>query len=466
MSNWKKKAFLDLALNAVKAHGKELLKAEPSDGEDFGLPKKADRPRFYAELLGALSVFESNQDPTVEYEENFNDSNGKKVISRGLLQISIESANGYGAGIKDEKDLHDPAINLKAGVLIMSRWIVKDGLITNTKSEWRGMARYWSPFRDAKKRTAIKEATKAEMAPSLVKDEAKAEKERLVAASAAVPGRTLKKGHRGDDVSEMQKALAAAGFNPGRIDGVFGDKTDAAVRSFQAQRQLKVDGAVGPKTRAALSLGDIFETAKITSICPPYRPKFTAAELDSFCKALKFADAPVKILGIRGHYRDSMGKVGKNDRRIYDDAIVVILDDGTYHTYNANTDPSGRRPGHGTGKYKGMATLVEGLWSGVYTMRKHKQQYDALCQDGGPVTVRRDADDSVPNSNIVKVNGEKFYLHTGMFGINIHRGASNSTSSEGCQTIYPPQWDEFQKLVYKVMKSKKMKTVEYGLVSI
>ena len=35
-------------------------------------------------------------------------------------------------------------------------------------------------------------------------------------------------------------------------DGIFGAKTEAAVRTFQQQNQLTVDGIVGPKTWAAL----------------------------------------------------------------------------------------------------------------------------------------------------------------------------------------------------------------------
>ena len=54
---------------------------------------------------------------------------------------------------------------------------------------------------------------------------------------------------RGDDVKRLQKAL---NFPETEIDGVFGKKTDIAVREFQKNHGLKVDGKVGPATWAAL----------------------------------------------------------------------------------------------------------------------------------------------------------------------------------------------------------------------
>jgi N-acetylmuramoyl-L-alanine amidase len=64
--------------------------------------------------------------------------------------------------------------------------------------------------------------------------------------------RELKKGDRGGDVRWVQRRLQVHGLEPGPADGVFGSRTDTAVRSFQRARDLGVDGIVGAKTREAL----------------------------------------------------------------------------------------------------------------------------------------------------------------------------------------------------------------------
>lgn len=65
--------------------------------------------------------------------------------------------------------------------------------------------------------------------------------------------RNLKSGCSGNDVKSLQKKLNKLGFNCGAVDGVFGPKTDAAVRKFQRSVKITVDGIVGPQTRAALA---------------------------------------------------------------------------------------------------------------------------------------------------------------------------------------------------------------------
>jgi len=51
----------------------------------------------------------------------------------------------------------------------------------------------------------------------------------------------------------VQRALKAAGYDPGPIDGRVGAKTSAAIRRFQRDNKLKVDGIVGQATWAKLS---------------------------------------------------------------------------------------------------------------------------------------------------------------------------------------------------------------------
>jgi hypothetical protein len=61
---------------------------------------------------------------------------------------------------------------------------------------------------------------------------------------------------RGEDVRAVQIALAARFPSLGlRADGVFGPKTDKAVKKFQKSAGLTPDGDVGDRTRAALGLG-------------------------------------------------------------------------------------------------------------------------------------------------------------------------------------------------------------------
>lgn len=62
----------------------------------------------------------------------------------------------------------------------------------------------------------------------------------------------LKKGHSGNRVAAMQTKLKALGYDPGPADGKFGDKTESAVKKFQTDKRLAVDGIAGNQTLGAL----------------------------------------------------------------------------------------------------------------------------------------------------------------------------------------------------------------------
>ena len=63
-----------------------------------------------------------------------------------------------------------------------------------------------------------------------------------------------KRGSSGATVTEIQTRLKSWGYYDGAVDGVYGSRTEAAVRWFQQANGLSVDGQAGAQTLAALGL--------------------------------------------------------------------------------------------------------------------------------------------------------------------------------------------------------------------
>lgn len=173
----------------------------------------------------------------------------------------------------------------------------------------------------------------------------------------------------------------------------------------------------------------------MAKILPPTRPQQPREWARALLDANGGAGDMLALLAVRGYFRDSMGEKGKNDRGIYDDAMFLVSPNA-YVTWNANTDPSVTRPG--------IAVLKPGRW--LYKKGKHKindpNGYAAFVQ-AAPVTVVRDhqGDD------------------TGWFGMNIHKGGRNTTSSLGCQTIWPDQWESMRAVTYSEMDRAAAKVI-------
>lgn len=64
----------------------------------------------------------------------------------------------------------------------------------------------------------------------------------------------LKKGDRNDYVRHWQMFLNLNGYSCGNADGIFGPKTEAAVKKWQKNHNLVTDGIIGPKTWASLPM--------------------------------------------------------------------------------------------------------------------------------------------------------------------------------------------------------------------
>lgn len=63
-----------------------------------------------------------------------------------------------------------------------------------------------------------------------------------------------KRGSTGTEVRNIQSRLSAWGYNPGSVDGIYGAKTEAAVKRFQQKHGLTPDGIAGPATLAKIGL--------------------------------------------------------------------------------------------------------------------------------------------------------------------------------------------------------------------
>lgn len=61
-------------------------------------------------------------------------------------------------------------------------------------------------------------------------------------------------GSRGDEVRAIQKKLKSLGLYSGAVDGIYGKGTQTAVRAFQKQTGLAIDGIAGPKTLLYLGI--------------------------------------------------------------------------------------------------------------------------------------------------------------------------------------------------------------------
>lgn len=72
------------------------------------------------------------------------------------------------------------------------------------------------------------------------------------ARSDAFSKQIVKVGAQGKDVREMQGRLKLLGFYTGKVDGVFGWRSYWALRNFQYEFGLNVDGVLGPKTKLKL----------------------------------------------------------------------------------------------------------------------------------------------------------------------------------------------------------------------
>lgn len=71
-------------------------------------------------------------------------------------------------------------------------------------------------------------------------------------AAAAAP-KLIGKGNASPEVGKLQQQLKELGYDVGKVDSKFGEKTEAALKKFQEANGIKPDGVLGVKTREKLT---------------------------------------------------------------------------------------------------------------------------------------------------------------------------------------------------------------------
>lgn len=147
---WGKDDWTRELMHAIRAEGLTALR--PSDAAQFAMDPKNET--HWAKILVEMAKYESNFKPLQTYAEAFADAQGRRVVSTGLFQISIESSNARGCGFKSQDELLDPRLNIKCAVKIFAYWVKRDGRIAGIgPSQWRGGARYWAVLRGTTRHT-------------------------------------------------------------------------------------------------------------------------------------------------------------------------------------------------------------------------------------------------------------------------------------------------------------------------
>ncbi len=100
---------------------------------------------------------------------------------------------------------------------------------------------------------------------------------------------TLRRGCKGEEVKDLQERLILLGYDVGTADGIFGTKTEKAVKAYQQDHGLSADGVVGEKTRKTLEETEKKEENDMIDLLPAVLETLTgrAAALEEKARALQ-----------------------------------------------------------------------------------------------------------------------------------------------------------------------------------
>ena len=284
--------------------------------------------------------------------------------------------------------------------------------------------------------------------------------EELAAAGVKVTGtnniQTLRKGSGGEAVSRLQKALNDNGASL-KVDGIYGTKTESAVKAYQQANGLAADGVAGPRTLTALGLVDPGDTP------------LPASRAETIWNALlKATSNPFAAAGIMGNLEAESGLnpinlngAGNSALGMTDDEYTEAVDSGTYTADQFIND--GRAYGLAQWCYStrkamllnyaiGKGTSIGNLETQLSFLIEEMQSYKDLWNTLINTTSVKEASDAVllqyekPANQGDSVRqkraeyGTKYfdrYIQASISAVNIQDAINNLTSTE-LELVSPP----------------------------
>ena len=191
---------------------------------------------------------------------------------------------------------------------------------------------------------------------------------------------TLEKGSSGSEVTRLQQALNALGYAVS-ADGVFGTQTRNAVKTFQADHQLKVDGKAGSMTQSVLYT---LAAQKGQSAAPVAAPAATSVPAQSGTRQAQVYCSDGGKLNLRAGAGSGYRTI---DRIPTGDYIIVLEDQGkwSYVSYNGET-------GYVMSSFLRSATAATTVPAAAAPtaapVTANAQQAVVSCADGGKLNLR------------------------------------------------------------------------------
>lgn len=195
----------------------------------------------------------------------------------------------------------------------------------------------------------------------------------------AVTYGSLKNGSTGEEVRKLQQQLKTSGYSDLAVDGIYGAKTEAAVRDYQAKNGLDVDGIAGQNTQSKL-----YGTGQQDTNTKPQETVTDVPKYDFNASSDKaYMDA---IAALQQAEKQRPQYTGSYDQQLTDiynkimgreDFKYNVNEDALYQQYADRYVQQGKMAMRDT---MGQAAALTGGYGSTYAQAVGQQQYDAYLQ--------------------------------------------------------------------------------------